>query len=334
MDSPLPSPRTNIAETKKPIPTPRRSIKTRNDSTSERTLKSEECNNTLTRKVSFASKQIAGDISQLVQDKKKAVLEGTRQSVRRIARRFSSASVEPNSIQTPCKKDEEAIDFFSTIRFNSPVSQTENIYNNIDNDRFSISSEEDPIGLPPPIHPPPPLPLSIEEPLYDAPTSGSPSVISSGSGNSAGAKQRPDPYESVFPPFKFSESTTDNASPPDKFETASASESWKFYDAICGKEVDKEFNFNIVEMHSQMQTSVKESATGAGCDENSNISLISTMNLTNSLYENHEIGNTNSDSKRPSKSVILQFDPLNNMDEDREYIFVYITNEIIIIICS
>lgn len=58
--------------------------------------------NTFTRKVrtlSSTSKQITGDIAGKVQEKKKAVIEGTRQSVRKITRRFTTAGLEAASKQ-------------------------------------------------------------------------------------------------------------------------------------------------------------------------------------------------------------------------------------------
>lgn len=311
MESPLPSPRTNIGETKKPIPTPRQSIKTVIDNSTETGSKTEE-HNTLTKRVSSASKQLAGDLSQLVHDRKKAVIQGTRQSVRRIARRFSSASEEPHFGTTPPKNDEETINFFSTIRFNSPISQNENIYNNVDIDSISISSEDDLIGLPPPTHPPPPLPSSLEESLYDAPTSGSPSIVSSSSGNSASAvKHRPNPYESVFPLQKFQENAS-QCTATDKLDTVSRSDSWKFYDT-CSNQITSESIYNNIDVPPQKEIKVEELETTKSCDENSNISL-RTVNVTNSLYENQQIINMKPIPKRPSKSVILQFDPLNSVE--------------------
>lgn len=316
MESPLPSPRTNIGEAKKPIPTPRQNIKPSTSKNPDNILKIEEQNNTLTKRVSSASKQLAGDITQLVSDRKKAVIEGTRQSVRRIARRFSSASEGHSSQSTPPQNDEETIDFFSTIRFNSPISQGHNIYNNVDNDNVSISSEDDIVGLPPPTHPPPPLPQSVEETLYDAPTSLSPSVVSSSSENST--KHRPDPYESVFPLWNNTKNK-DNAS--DSYYTASTSESWKFYDPISNEQTTRNSVYeNIVEpLQRQSSVETTESSPSKNCDENSNLSVNSSVNLTNSLYENQENLRKKSEIQRPSKSVILQFDPLNNLDTVGKY---------------
>lgn len=322
MDSPLPNPRTNAGETKKPIPTPRQNIKKIDDKISK-TVSKEDEHNTLSKRVSSASKQLAGDISQLMHDRKKAVIEGTRQSVRRITRRFSSASDSPHYGTTRPKNDEETIDFFSTIRFNSPISQNENIYNNVDTDNVSMSSEDDLIGLPPPAHPPPPLPSSVEELVYDAPTSASPSIVSSSSGNSASAKQRPDPYESVFPLQKCPENTNDDKQTFDQYDSISASESWKFYDVISNCQSSSQSIYNNDEVIKN-HTGAKESAASGLCDENFNVSLRSTMNLTNSLYENHEM--TNLLPKRPTNSVIVQFDPLNNVEIAGKYLLALIFN--------
>lgn len=310
MNIPSPSPRTNV-ETKKPIPTPRQNVKSSSATSIEHSeiLKLEE-HNTLTKRVSSASKQLAGDISQLVQDKKKAVFEGTRQSVRKITRRFSSASDSCNHENIQPKNDKETIDFFSTIRFNSPISQSDNIYNNVDIDTFSLSSEDD-LSMPPPTHPPPPLPVTMQESLYDAPASGAASIVSSSSGNSTSTKQRPNPYESVFPITMNSKSSE----MADLSDTLSTTDSWKFYDVICNTQTDSTtFNRNI-ENPLQSQTSVEESVAGTS-DENSDISSV---NRINSLYENQEIICNKLDFKRPSKSVIYQFDPLSNLDGGGEY---------------
>lgn len=317
MDSPLPTPRSTLGETKKPIPTPRKSIKPvlpqkspENESIIEEPK--EEHNNTLTKRVSSASKQLAGDLSQMVLDRKKAVIQGTRQSVRRIARRFSSSSQEHNtsvSDKEPHVNDEETINIFSTIRFNSPISQSENIYNNVDNDNASISSDEDLVGLPPPSHPPPPLPV---ESVYDAPSSAASSL---NSGHSINIKNKSDVYESVFPSFPLSrqQSDSDSASGTnsnEKFESLSRSGSWKFYDpvSITSRDRDSENVYSNAPPSPRIVNGSRESV-----DFNSNLSVVSSVNLTNSVYENHELL-APTRPPRPSKSVILQFDPLTKHD--------------------
>lgn len=302
-----------VSEVKKPIPTPRRSVRNATQKTSEATLEPieeprEEHNNTLTKRVSSASRQLAGDLSQLVLDRKKAVIEGTRQSVRRIARRFSSGSQEQNS--NVCEQelqnnnDEDTINIFSTIRFNSPICQTENIYNNIDNDNVSTSSDEELTGLPPPSHPPPPLP---SESVYDAPSS----VISNSNSEPLSeqslnnTKVRSNPYESVFPPFRYQSDSdsTSGTNSNEKFESLSRSGSWRFYDAVGSNGGENVSN-------KEPSEKIVNNLSGGNIDLNSNISINSSTNVTNSLYENHEVA-AQASNARPSKSIILQFDPLN-----------------------
>ncbi|XP_056637370.1 arf-GAP with Rho-GAP domain, ANK repeat and PH domain-containing protein 2 [Diorhabda sublineata] len=330
---PLPSPR--LRELKKPVPTPRRSIKSNLQQISEHS-KSEEsakehlsnvlnipppkietnnklvsteslCSsneetthtNTLTRKVSSVSKQLADDISQLVQDRKRAVIEGTRQSVRRITRRFSSSSQSENAseeTEPPMKGDEDSISLFSAITFSSPLFSSENIYNNAESESRSTSSEENSIGLPPPSHPPPPLP---DESLYDAPSS----ISSSGnSGNSFPSKR--ENYESVFP--IVCEPNVSNVN--DNFNYLFRSDSWKFYDSVTSKDgktncvnpldntsKGSDTKINNEDLNLQVTEKVERSASGRS-----------------TVYENHEIQLQIPPTRppRPSKSVILQFDPL------------------------
>lgn len=312
MDSPIPNPRLFVGEVKKPVPTPRRSRKINDSSNTTLEDPKEDHFNTFSRKVSSisnVSKQIAGDIGQLVQDRKKAVIEGTRQSVRKITRRFSSSSQEPqNSEDTTERKDDEPIDIFKSITFGSPISQTENIYNNVNNDN-SVSSDEDSISLPPPSHPPPPLP---DESIYDAPAS----VISSS--NSAGSNNfhKPGHYERIFPTYSSksdSESLSDIGTTPDKSESTtvgiSRSSSWKLYDSIAKDNLNEETVYNIVDKHSKGST--KNNV--AECDHNSNISGQSSASKTNSVYENHEITSQPPVTPRASKSVLFQFDPLSSI---------------------
>lgn len=94
MSHPVPAPRTNPPDVKKPIPTPRKITKPKPET--------EEHTNTFSRRVrslSNASRQIAEDLGELVQDKKKAVIAGTRQSVRRITKRFNSYHSESPQVK-------------------------------------------------------------------------------------------------------------------------------------------------------------------------------------------------------------------------------------------
>ncbi|CAG9856103.1 unnamed protein product [Phyllotreta striolata] len=349
MDNPLPSPRSK--ELKKPVPTPRRSIaknnlekiaenasnakeedrksavvggddnsnridihyqeiqeKCRLDNADVNTNIEENTNNTLTKRVSSVSKKVADDIHQLVQDRKRAVIEGTRQSVRRITRRFSSTSQDqtaPEEIEQP-KGDEASISLFSSITFSSPLSRTENIYNNVDSETPSSSSEENLIGLPPPRHPPPPPP---DESLYDEPLS---LCSSSNSGHSSHSKAKPENYESVFPVY----SGDHNEKPKfdvDRSNVLSRSDSWKFYDIVSPKDervADKFDENEEIEHDSNVDVSSSSSVR----------SLDGTPSLRSNAYENHEIlAKAPARPPRPSKSVILQFDPLNSPEKTESH---------------
>lgn len=340
---PLPTP--PFRELKKPVPTPRRSIKRNLELISEHSPKSEDtaaesarehlsnilnipppkiesnnrlvsteslCSsneetthtNTLTRRVSSVSKQLADDISQLVQDRKRAVIEGTRQSVRRITRRFSSSSQSEiaEEIDQPVKGDADGISLFSSITFSSPLFSAENIYNNAESESRSSSSEENFIGLPPPSHPPPPLP---DESLYDTPSS----IASSGNSGSS-FQSKSENYESIFP-------QQPNACEPsnvnEKFKYLFRSDSWKFYDSVTSKDnktnsvnqVDKalkqlDMKTNNLDLNLHVTSEKPEKSTSA----------------RNTVYENHEIQLTIPPTRppRPSKSVILLFDPLTRQD--------------------
>lgn len=311
MDSPIPNPRLFAGEAKKPVPTPRRSRKVNDSNNTTLEEPKEDHFNTFSRKVSSisnVSKQIAGDIGQLVQDRKKAVIQGTRQSVRKITRRFSSSSQEPqNSEDVPEQKHEEPIDIFKSITFGSPISQTENIYNNVNNDD-SLSSDEGSISLPPPTHPPPPLP---DESIYDAPAS----VISSSNSGGSNNLHKPGHYERIFPTYRKqsdSESSTDIGT--DIFDSStigiSRSTSWKLYDSIARESSNEDTVYNVVDKHSK----ASGNSNVAECDHNSNISGQSSVSKTNSVYENHEIISLPPTTPRAAtKSVLFQFDPLSNV---------------------
>ncbi|XP_018563544.1 arf-GAP with Rho-GAP domain, ANK repeat and PH domain-containing protein 1 [Anoplophora glabripennis] len=313
MDSPLPKPRILPGEVKKPIPTPRRSTRRIDDCNNTASEQPKEDHfNSFSRRVSSlsnASKQIAGDIGQLVQDRKKAVIEGTRQSVRKITRRFSSSSQEPHNSEDPTElQDEESIDIFKSIKFGSPISQTENVYNNVNND--SVSSDEGSIDLPPPSHPPPPLP---DESIYDAPAS----ITSSSNSGCSNNLHKFAHYERIFPTnpndnncetfadlinLQKSDGKTDD-------DAISSSSSWKLYDSVAGDNLNENKVYNVIDKRSKDLTNNNISE----CDHNSNGSGQSSVNKINSVYENHEIVSQVPVTPRASKSVIFQFDPLNNI---------------------
>lgn len=150
MSTPVPAPRSVhlAAEGKKPVPKPRTAIpiqRNKSDESSSSSKNSEDSGhtNTFSRRVKTASKQFAGDIGDLVHERKKAVIEGTRQSVRRITKRFTTLSqeisVDESELQQGDAKrnnEEETINVFSSIQFQSPINQIENeaIYNNVNAD--------------------------------------------------------------------------------------------------------------------------------------------------------------------------------------------------------
>lgn len=295
--------------------------------------------NTFSRRMTNASKQIAGDLGHLVQDRKNAVLKGTRESMKRLTRRFSSAS------QTQRKLDKEkednsdmegTIEMFNNIKFESPLSRTNSLYSNMENELGSGSSNES-INLPPPKHPPPPLP---DESLYDAPSSSSPLASSSNSSLSGKNHKKSDDYESVFPLYPYnsdSESCLDNtektiASNSDLARSAS----WTFYDTVSTTEQQENIYCKISHPSDKLpephvdQTNeenadsppkgdilVPDKADGPASDVNFNRSLsnASAESHENSIYENHPILFRKSETEsgmRPSKSIILQFDPLSH----------------------
>ncbi|XP_022910066.1 arf-GAP with Rho-GAP domain, ANK repeat and PH domain-containing protein 2 [Onthophagus taurus] len=303
MSAPIPAPR-NLGnnETKKPIPAPRQLIPIRpsrskdkkkeqfgesldNDKDSIKldevdNVKNNDFNsNTFTRRVrtlSNASKQIAEDIGGKVLEGKKAVIESTRTSVRRITKRFHSNNNEQND-QVVEEFQDIPIGIFDSITFNSPIN--------------SIYSELDDYNSPPPPYPPPALP---EEHTYDAPQS-----LTSGSTSSNEINTRND-YESVFPAAtqnSDSESYLDVPSTDSVSINLNRSDSWRFYDEVPP----------FVQKTEQIYNNIDSTPSLAP----ENASICSGTMRTNSIYENHEIETRCKDeTHRVAESVILQFDPL------------------------
>lgn len=63
--------------------------------------------------------KIAGDLGQMVHDRKKAVIEGTRQSMRRLTRRFSSTSQDQKKDSQEADNNQDyggTIEMFNNIR--------------------------------------------------------------------------------------------------------------------------------------------------------------------------------------------------------------------------
>lgn len=176
----------------------------------------------------------------------------------------------------------ESIEIFNNIKFDSPLTPAQSLYNNTEVDD---SSSADSVSLPPPSHPPPPLP---DESYYDAPASVASS--SSNSGQSTVPYMKKNDYESVFP-IQSSNSSSN---------LSEKSEKWRYYDPVAIENIYQ--NDNQLE---PVQIRVKLEDADNRTDVNSN--LDSVMSVRNSLYENHEIK-----PRRPSESVLLQFDPLQN----------------------
>lgn len=317
----MPAPRTVNNEQKKPVPTPRRLIPIINEnqaiineSLPEKDPTSKECEsnfNSFSRRVrtfSNTSKQITEELAGKVHEKKKAVIEGTRQSVRKITRRFTTAGTEQSPLPQPVEDDrhsESDADIFNSISFRSPIkpsaSENSSLYTNVTIETQLHSSSEDSVSLPPPLHPPPPL---REDSIYDAPQS-----LTSGSTNSNNSESisltQPGNYESVFPNYPYS--YADNVIVATLESTSlSRSDSFNYYDPVAKSE----------SIYSNVDsTPILEVMAAEDAKSEDTFDTTSHVDMRNSLYENHVIRpppRTKKLSRRPTDSVILQFDPLTN----------------------
>lgn len=329
MSTPVPAPRLiNTSEHKKPIPTPRKLIpvvQENMDAKSGTSPKESESNmSTFSRRVrtlSSTSKQLTEEFAGKVQEKKKAVIEGTRQSVRRITRRFTTAGTEniaPVEIEDDSKRHTDDVDIFNTLSFQSPIryNDQESIYSNMDvncsdNELNSSNSSEDVISLPPPLHPPPPL---RDNSIYDHPQSlASESSHSSESGNVIIRNQYD--YESVFPRSpNNSDSYVDmTVNSANKSVNLSRSDSWNYYDPVSKTEENIYNNIDntpVLNVTCDLSPEIID-----GNAENYNTHL----EVRNTLYENHTVKpppRTKKLNRKAAESVILQFDPLNNINSD------------------
>lgn len=328
MSAPVPAPRTLILnEPKKPVPKPRTAVpiarqKSNESTSSSKTSDDSTCHtNTFSRRVrtiSNASKQIAGDIGDMVHERKRAMIQGTRQSVRRITKRFTSNPQEKvsNEVDDTMNYEDETVDVFKSIQFESPInrSEDESVYSNINQESDLSSSSDDLVSLPPPLYPPPPL---REESIYDAPQSMASSSTES-SDRSPVAGHKPVLYESVFPMQSFSGDIENRSPASASASDLSRSGSWKFYDPVPRTEetiygnVDHTPPIKPVSVSDTDSVDLNRNVEDLSLSEiNSNCSAVEKKN---SLYENHVIVNAlpKQSSTRPSASVILQFDPLND----------------------
>ncbi|KAK9877230.1 hypothetical protein WA026_016977 [Henosepilachna vigintioctopunctata] len=316
MSTPVPAPRSG-GELKKPIPAPRTKImlarqksdESSSSKSSEENVKSLSKTARRVRSFSYASKQIAGDIGGIVQNK----FESTRQSVRRLTRTFSISS-HPEESESEVSKNEdnidENLDIFNSIKFDSPISapKKQPEYTNWEPPRKKAEEvlSEHLFSLPPPSYPPPSLP---DDSLYNEPPAVPSPVCTVPRKSIQRGQSNADIYESVYPLKLNSEKnhdSEDNASvitentslTIESNSELSHSSSWKFYDSVLG---------NLKEEIEQDLKLLKpeESKQENDIDANSNFSV----EVKNSIYENCVIPNTPS---RPSQSVIFQFDPLLN----------------------
>lgn len=257
MSAPVPAPRNVSSDNKKPVPTPRRLVPIKQEATSmevtsevssdsstsckqdwESNKMNESNFNTFTRRVrslSSTSKQLAEDLGGIVQEGKKAMIESTRQSVRKITKRLGGSSSQVNSDESEKKNEPEInLDVFNTIRFKSPISTLNRpVYDNVnpgeftrghDSERFSKKNDlvevsktsdsgghrktasQESLNIPPPSYPPPPL---RQESVYDEPQS----LLSgnTGSSESSGSlrilPRNPNDYEAVFPLYPYHSDT-------------------------------------------------------------------------------------------------------------------------------
>lgn len=323
MSAPVPAPRTLIVnEPKKPIPKPRTAVPISRQKSNESSSSSKASDdstghtNTFSRRVrtiSNASKQIAGDIGDMVHERKRAVIQGTRQSVRRITKRFTSNPQEQvsNEVDDTINCEDETINVFRSIQFESPINRSEDgsVYSNINHESDLSTSSDDLVSLPPPLYPPPPL---REESIYDAPQSMASSSTES-SDRSPVALHKPVLYESVFP---LQSHSSDLEAAQGSSSDLSRSGSWKFYDPV--PRIESIYG-NVDNTPPIKPTSTTETDS---VDLNRNVEDLSLSEVSsncsavekeNSLYENHVILNAPKQSiTRPSASVILQFDPLND----------------------
>lgn len=321
MSAPVPAPRLSKQSDKRPIPTPRRTIPIRLEEDVEEQInerksdtstinKEMEINtNTFTRKVktiSTASKQIAEDIGGKVQEGKKIVIEGTRQSVRRLTRRFHNTQsvCEIKDVDNSKGKDEDdtvseaELDLFNSIKFNSPINHNfEKLYVNDD-----CGSEEN-LNLPPPTYPPPPLREDTSS-FYDEPQSlASGSTSSTKSSDNITGTNRTD-YESVFPLYPYNSSNNNNndlGMSNTSSVQISRSSSWNFYDPLPKSENLYNNVDNTPTLNATQNQEDNNNFDGSESDRYSQ-SII----RTNSIYENHEL------HKKTTHSVLMQFDPLKD----------------------
>lgn len=170
---PIPKPRA-LAQDKRPVPLPRTNVP-KTETNEPTKVHDVQINNTLSRRISNTSKQIVEEISGVLQEK----LEQTRISFAKRNRKSTSLD-DSKEVVEENKNDSQSHEIFNTIRFESPITivhspssessyiEENDLYRNLQNLNEVISdvSEDEGEGLPPPSHPPPPLP---DVSFYDTP---------------------------------------------------------------------------------------------------------------------------------------------------------------------
>lgn len=340
---PIPKPRAFASqENKKPVPLPRHSIK-KNYPGPIHELPSPESQNTFSRRMrnlGNTSRQITDEITEKVQETKKAVIESTRQSVRKITRRFSSSLEQQecstdNVTENSKDVDDCSSEIFNTIRFQSPLTIDQDVVETITETAYDTpvrrdingndSGSDDSISFPPPNHPPPPLP---DESTYDRPLSVAMSLPTKPPMPARPApapipRQQQQNYESIFPlplqvpliptpvPFEIPLPTTPRMEDPKS--PMERSTSFTFYDPVT---LDEGIYANTESAaHVIMTQNNGKRSSDSG-------SLSSAYSELNSCYENFilELRKQNEAKEdkppalpcRPSKSTIFEFDPLMN----------------------
>lgn len=293
------------------------------------------------RTISNASLQLADDIKREVTESLVEKIGATRESVRKITKKFKTVgSVIQDDFEEESKGPDNVVDgvaqMFNAISFNSPMNSrhgSEVAYENAD------------ITSPPPTYPPPPLrpgnpaiPSNVNpDEIYDEPAS----VISGGSSSYGSASEqrhldvkpvdnqskeiitadnvaavnRRENYESVFPAEQYNsdaESCLDltTAQTIDRNVNLQRCDSWNFYDPLPRPVTENIYNNvdstptlrAISPLTRDDKTPVLSSIT-----DNADISL-------RDAYENHEISRFKQPLRTnlPTESILLQFDPLSN----------------------
>lgn len=257
---PIPKPRA-LAPEKRPVPLPRTKLpKTQCNETTQ--TDEIQPNNSKLKRISTTSKQIIDEISEVLQKN----IELGKKS---ISRKHSKQIINDIKVIEENKIVQTNPEIFDTIRFESPLTvsrlsrsssctEENTLYSNT-NDIIEVLSDEEVESLPPPRHPPPPLP---DISYYDTPTKtlernnipnpiplppGKPSPTHSKSLSSPKLDQATGippiaerlKYEAVFPvyPVFLPDNESENSGNDSLNSTLDRAElirpeSWNFYDPV------------------------------------------------------------------------------------------------------